>query len=293
MGGGQWTDNDYRSYAKTTSYTTASVAEVFSNSRLLKELDPRHIMLRESCDSVEHPFSTPIILGLDVTGSMGRYAAEIAKTELPQLMRRIYEEQPVTSPQLMFMGIDDAFDGSNAPLQCSQFESDIRILEQLRQIWLVSDGGGNGSESYDLPWLFAARKTAIDSYTKRGKKGFLFTFGDEPAPFRPVSKSMLTRYLGEGEWPQEITPAEMLAEAKQSYHVFHILLEEVSGQRNRRSWTDLMGTNVLFLERITDLAELVIATLKITAGQDMETVITESANPSALRHAYFNARANY
>lgn len=39
-------------------------------------------------------------------------------------------------------------------------------------VWL--GGGGGGSESYTLPWLFAALHTATDTWSKRGCKGYLF-----------------------------------------------------------------------------------------------------------------------
>ena len=126
-------------------------------------MDPSKITLRESCDSVDNPNSVPIILGLDVTGSMGRYAELIAKKYLPDLMTAIIERSPVADPHLMFMGIGDARMNDSAPLQVSQFEADIRILESLREIYLEGGGGGNSNESYDLAWYFGANKTKIDS----------------------------------------------------------------------------------------------------------------------------------
>ncbi|HAO33838.1 MAG TPA: hypothetical protein DCQ84_12920, partial [Candidatus Competibacteraceae bacterium] len=58
----------------------------------------------------------------------------------------------------------------------------IRIARQLRRLWLEKGGGGNACESYTLPWYFAATHTAIDCFEKRGKKGYLFTVGDEEPP---------------------------------------------------------------------------------------------------------------
>lgn len=293
MGGGSWTSDDYTSYAKTTNYRSASRAEVFSNTSLPKAFDPAKIVIRESCDSTDNPRSTPLIFGLDVTGSMGRYAELIAKNELPKLMQAILEQAPVRNPHLMFMGIDDIKDGYNAPLQASQFEADIRILEQLRQLWLVGQGGGNDTESYDYAWYFAARKTITDSWEKRKEKGFLFTFGDEPAPYETLTAAELKRTFGPGEY-RDMSPAEVLAEAKEKYHVFHVVIEQgnyYSGrpQRVRSSWNELLGPNVLYLSDFEDLTELVIATLKIVKGADMDKVLSESANPKALKHAFINA----
>lgn len=293
MGGARWSDDDYKSYATRTNYVTASRDEVFVNRNMPQSLDPSKIRLRESCDSEQNPNSTPLIFALDVTGSMGQYAELIAKEGLPELMSKILEVSPVQDPHLMFMGLDDVHAHSPAPLQVSQFEADIRILEQLREIYLVGRGGGNSSESYDLPWYFAANKTKIDSLAKRGKKGYLFTFGDEEAPYETVSARKLESVFGPGQY-KDMTPAESLAAAQEKYEVFHIVIEQGNYCRDNKgrvygTWTELLGNRVLFLKDFRNLTELVIATLKISEGADIQEVIRESANPKALEYAFRNA----
>ena len=221
MGHGSWTARAYSTYASTTGYTDKSVHEVFSSRAVNKALNPFGVTVRESRDSDEHPNSIPIILGLDVTGSMGIYAHEIAVTHLPKLMNGILET--VTDPQIMFMAIDDVHASSPAALQASQFESDIRILEQLREVYLVAGGGGNRSESYDLTWYFAGNRTVIDSFEKRGQHGFLFTFGDEEAPYQTVTAEQLKSVFGPGEYTS-MTPEQMLKQAQEMYQVFHIVI---------------------------------------------------------------------
>ena len=149
MGSGRWSADSFTAYATSTNYRSMSRDEVFSKS-VQTELKSEAIKVRESRDSAESPNSTPIILALDVTGSMGEYAEKIAKDELPKLMNAILEQSPVADPHLMFMAIDDVHAYSHTPLQVSQFEADIRILEQLRKIVLVGGGGGNRSESYEV-----------------------------------------------------------------------------------------------------------------------------------------------
>lgn len=295
MGGGTWTSSDYESYSARTSYTTKSTAEVFANNSVPPSLDPKWATLRESCDSADNPTATPLIFALDVTGSMGRYAADIAKEALPNLMTRIMDEKPVSHPHLMFMGVDDVHCSSRGPLQVSQFEADLRILEQLREMFLVQGGGSNRSESYDLPWYFAAHRTKIDSFDKRGEKGFLFTMGDEQAPYEDMTPDLFEKVFGPGQY-ETLTPAQMLAQAKEKYHVFHIVIEQgshfqYSGRAVRDTWTQLMGPNVLFLKDFKDLTDVVVSVLKIMRGQDMNQVITESQKSAALRHALSNALA--
>ena len=298
MGNSRWSDDDYRSYAKTTNYRSAPREQVFSH-KVGEKLDPRNVkvgkgervglQLRESVISDSNPDPTPIILGLDVTGSMGAVAEQIAKDELPKLMTQIHATGAVSDPHVMFMGIDDVFAQGHGALQVSYFEPDLRIVEQLRQMWLVGNGGGNGSESYDLAWYFAGRYTYSESYEKSGKKGFLFTFGDEPAPFQTVGKGQLETIFGPGQY-ENTAPEASLKMAQQKYNVFHIVVEHgYSGRELKESWTRMLGTNVLFLRNTQNLTEVVLATLRIANGADIEQVIAESKIADDLRYAFSNA----
>ena len=291
MGSGRWSSDAYDSYASTTNYRAKSVREVFESRHVPDMLNPAKMVLRESCDSADNPESTPIILALDVTGSMGKYASEIAKDHLPTIMTRILEERPVTDPHMMFMGIDDVTCSPGEALQVSQFEADIRILEQLRNIFLVGNGGGNGSESYDLAWYFAANKTKIDSFDKRGQKGYLFTFGDELAPSRAVTNRDLKYTFNKGEFPERMTPEAMLEQAQQKYHVFHVIIEQgdfASRDINgvRKSWKRLLGKNVICVRDTKYLADIILATMHIAAGADSEMVLRESPVREELEYAF-------
>jgi hypothetical protein len=291
MGSGRWDDDSYRAYSTKTSYTTQTRAEVFKNTRLPASLDPSKITLRESCDSPDNPSSVPIILGLDVTGSMGVYAEKIAKEYLPHLMTSIIERSPVRDPHMMFMGIGDVRASDSAPLQVSQFEADIRILESLRELYLEGGGGGNHNESYDLAWYFAANKTKLDNFDKRGEKGFIFTFGDECPPTEALTASEINKIFHSRDMPVYDSLDAQLAAAQEKFHVFHIVIEQgsfyrQSGKKVRETWKELMGSKVLFLADVNDLTDLVISTIRIASGENPTTVISEAKNPEALQYAY-------
>lgn len=189
MGGGAWTTSAYSSYSKSvgrtvlddgTLHDSYSAQDLFKSHRIQPELDPYNVV-RECCDSAEHPNTIPVILALDVTGSMGSAAAEVAK-KLNEVMTKLYEK--VTDVEFLVMGIGDlAYD--SAPIQASQFESDVRIAEQLDKIYFESGGGGNAYESYTGAWYFGLKHTKLDCW-KRGKKGIIITMGDEPLnPYLP------------------------------------------------------------------------------------------------------------
>lgn len=302
MGSSSWSDTSYRSYAKATNLEASTREQVFTSRNLKSTLDPSKVMvnsgplkgmqLRESRDSDVNPESTPIIVGLDVTGSMGFVAEYIAKTGLQKLMNDIYETQPVKGPHIMFSGIGDVRAYDTAPLQVSQFEPDIKIIEQLRELYLEGGGGGNNHESYDLPWYFAATRTAHDNFDKRGQKGYLFTIGDEPPPDRALTRDQIAQVFGNaGDLPIHKSVNETLAAAQERYKVFHIIAEEGSYYRQRPTevrakWKELMGPNVIFMKDCKDLPEILVATIRIANGEDMAQVIRESKNPSALVYAF-------
>jgi hypothetical protein len=131
--------------------------------------------MRECCDSDEHPDTLPVILALDVTGSMGGALLKTAAS-LNVIMQKILDEYE--DVEFMVMGIGDlSYD--RAPIQISQFESDIRIAEHLDRLWFERGGGGNSFESYTAAWYMGLYHTSLDCW-KKGRKGILITLGDEP-----------------------------------------------------------------------------------------------------------------
>ena len=139
MGGGTWTRDKFVTYSTSIGRSVDSkgaisgnyrAQEMFKQRRIAPELDPKNV-IRECCDSEEHPNTKPVILALDVTGSMGGASVKVAK-ELNVIMTELYGK--VKDVEFLIMGIGDlAYD--SAPIQASQFESDIRIAEQLDKIY--------------------------------------------------------------------------------------------------------------------------------------------------------------
>ena len=230
--------------------------------------------MRESRDSADNPNSTPIIVAIDVTGSMGMIADVLARDGLGTLFQEILDRKPITDPHLMFMAVGDA-NCDEAPLQVSQFEADNRIVEQLTQIFLEHGGGGNNFESYNFPWWFAANRTVHDSIIKRAKRGYLFTVGDEEAP-ADLTIDQIERFIG-AKPERKQSSAEMLADAQRSYDVFHIIIEEGDYARSHKdrvieSWSKILGQHVIRLSDHKKLAETIVSTIEVVEGRDAAEV---------------------
>lgn len=230
MGGGVWTTCAYNASmanrgVDVNNLSASKVSEFYRASQISKDLNPYGVKTRDCRDSEEHPNTIPVILALDVTGSMGSACAAVAR-QLDKIMTSLYEK--VTDVEFMVMGIGDlSYD--DAPIQISQFESDIRILDQLSHIYFEGGGGGNGFESYTAAWYMGARHTDLDCW-KRGKKGIIITMGDEPLnPYLP--KYSLHRCTGDNI-QGDIDTSELYTEVSEKYDIYHIVItdEEASSR---------------------------------------------------------------
>lgn len=224
MGSGRWEEQTYH---KTKAYRATQGVSDFQYSDtstrqtpVHPNLDPMRIKDKpfkklESRDSAEHPKSNAIFLSFDVTGS-NIERARIAQQKLPKLMNLLGTY--ISDPQVAFAANDDIRVEGRRSIQVSDFESDIRIDEHLRNILLVNDGGGNDGESYDLILLAAAHMTVLDCFEKRGRKGYFFMYADEPI-FTHVAAEHVNQIFGipaEGRLPIEA----VIGNLKEKYHVF-------------------------------------------------------------------------
>jgi hypothetical protein len=282
MGHGRWDAGAWAKYAAT--HKGKSRAEIFTSNSMKDTFDPAKITVRESRDSAQSPQSTAIILASDVTGSMGAIAEVMIRSGLDTTMREIYDRKPVTDPHVMVMAVGDA-ECDRAPLQATQFEADIRLAEQLKDLWIEGGGGGNGGESYHLPWYFAAMKTSLDCFEKRGKKGYLFTIGDEPI-LPGITKENLRRVFDSGA-ETDLPSAELLAMASRSYEVFHVVLTHVGFARTQltsvlATWEPLLGERVIHCDDHEKVAEVIVSAIQVMEGTDKTTVAKSWSGSTAV-----------
>jgi hypothetical protein len=281
MGSGSWKPSDWDTYATTSGMSSKSTREIYS-SKLNEDLDPKKITFRESRDSADNANSTAIIIGLDVTGSMGRVLDSMARKGLPTLMKDIYDRKPVTSPQVCCLAIGDA-ECDSAPLQATQFESDIRIATDLEKLYLEMGGGGNEYEGYALAWYFAALHTKIDCFEKRGKKGYLFTVGDEePTPH--LLKKNLKDIFGH-EIQSDFSMDALLTMASKQWEIFHLIVDEGSNGKFPsvdEKWKKVLGQRALHLADHTKMAEVIVSTIQVAEGTDHAAVVDSWDKSTAL-----------
>jgi hypothetical protein len=267
MGSGLWSTDVYTAAA---NYRAAHGKSAFdysdSGARTVHPaLDPRGVTVRESRDSDEHPFSTPIAVLFDVTGSMGG-VPRVLQTKLPQLLGLLTRKGYATDPHLLFGAVGDAT-CDRVPLQIGQFESDNRMDEDLARIVLEGGGGGQKRESYELAMYFMTRHTSLDSVLKRGRRGYLFLIGDE-MPYPRVSPSAVGRFIGDS-LSEAIATEQILAELRRVFDVYYLMPAAASWGGDHEiltRWRDLLGQNVLELDDLDAVCETIALTVGI--GED-------------------------
>jgi hypothetical protein len=273
MGYARMSSTDWEDY-NTVHTANRTRAQVFTSKQMKDAYNPALIAVRESRDSAANPSSTNVILACDVTGSMGMIAEQLIRTDIPKIAEEIYDRKPISDPHIAVMAIGDAY-SDRAPLQVTQFEASIVLADQIRDLWLEGNGGGNNGESYSLAHLFAATKTVADAWEKRRNKGILITIGDEP--IHAVTRGGdLERIMG-SQYSQDMTKRQCVDLASQTYDVFHVVLANEGYARSSlaevtASWEEILPQRVLRLDDVSKLAETVVSLLQVLNGERTQDV---------------------
>ena len=280
MGSGTWTSTSFTAYTTATKgdyatvdslgvlRTAATNQEMFKSRALDPALDPKGVT-RECVDSEEHPNTVPVILALDVTGSMGDAAVEVAK-KLNVIMTDLYSK--IKDVEFMIMGIGD-FAYDQCPLQVSQFESDIRIAEQLDKVYFEFGGGGNYYESYTAAWYFGVHHCKLDCW-KRGKRGIIITMGDERLnPCLPEGGRYTTikDYIGDNT-QGNIETKSLYSEVIEKYDVYHLNVQhrgDYDYPGIKSSWGEYLDDNHFKTVTMDSIAGEIVGIVESSVNNDV------------------------
>lgn len=276
MGGGSY--SYVRDVARKIDNSQYSREEVFSQRSIHPDMDIRG-KIRECRDSEEHPETLPIIIALDVTGSMGTIPHKLVTKDFPEIMKKISDEG-IAHPQVCFVGIGDQY-SDDAPIQVGQFEASDELLDKwLKTIWLEGKGGGNGGESYQLAWFFASQLVSADHITKRRKKGILITIGDELVHKSITQGEISTLFSCPND--KGFTTQEILDIARKNWDVYHINLRDWSGAQLHviAPWKEMLGNNLICTEDNfgNDIPDIIAGIIIKSAGTAWTTQTAQSVN---------------
>ena len=298
MGSGRYDDSVYTSSTASRRATGtpdfAYTATAAATKSIHATLDPKRINSKpfgklESRDSTEHPESNAVLFCFDVTGSNYTRAVD-AQGRLNTLMGLLTKYLP--DPQVAVAANDDYKVEPEGAVQISDFESDNRIDEAIRNLWLVRDGGGNDGESYTLLLYAAARKTVLDCFEKRGKKGYMFMYCDEPF-YSPtahssgasrgydhlpiVQKDEVKAVFGD-DIQADIPLVDIIEEVREKYHLY-IIWPEGGYRHAREQYVELFGDESVITSQHPNLICELVASLvglnedKITADDAIADLV--------------------
>lgn len=278
MGGGTWLKSDFTAYSHsvgrsvdfegtvTTSY--ASAKEAYTKRSLDSSMNPRIAknMMRECRDSEEHPNTVPIILALDVTGSMGQTAIEVSK-ELNTIVKGVADQ--IKDAEFMIMGIGDIL-WDSSPIQYSQFESDVRIAQCLDNIYFEHGGGTNEYESYTAAWYVGLHRTDCDCW-KRGRKGLILTIGDEVINPKLHGRQLMAA-LGEDHMQGDVGTEALYESVSEKYDIGHFVVQHLFGRENyyekcARSFANVIGAQNVKITTPKEIAKDIVKFIVDKCGQ--------------------------
>jgi len=238
-------------------YSSGTTDQIFSQVKkksIHESMDPKSIRLREARDSEVHPNTYPIIIALDVTGSMRDVPLYFLREYLTKIISRI-QQSGFQDLAILIMAVGDGI-CDRAPLQVGQFESgDVELDLWLTRIWPEGGGGGNAGESYHLAWYFASKFIEHDSWDKRNKKGLLLTIGDEPNLSQLTSKEIQEIFDIQDK---TYSDSELLEMAESKFDVYHLHVNHSSQSYSaERYWKKLLNQHCLATNKHDDSPRLI------------------------------------
>lgn len=215
--------------------------------------------MRESRDSATHPESNALAVIFDVTGSMGQVPVDL-EDQLKKLMGYFLKRNYLPSTHILFGAVGDST-CDKVPLQVGEFEPGAQeLMDFFQRVYLEGGGGGQNTESYQNALYFLARHTSIDCFEKRGKKGYIFMFGDE-LPYDKVRSAEIRALMGNTGPQEDVPTVEIIKEVREKYQLFFIIPLGTSNGRDQKIWSTwraLLGEEfVLGMEKTEQVCELI------------------------------------
>lgn len=209
----------------------------------------------------------PVVIDLDVTGSMGNWARTIYD-KMPMFFGQIVQQGYLPDLSISFAANGDA--GSDrVPIQICDFAEGAALDGDLAKIYLECGGGGNGVESYQLmAWFYAHRCELLADADP-----YFFFLADEGV-YEGVDPSEVSALFGES-LPGRIGSHEVFATLKEKFHGNVFLIHkhycgDANSPANKQivaQWENLLGDDhVLVLEDPKAVVDVMLGAIALSSG---------------------------
>lgn len=232
---GAWEGHDFKSARRDYD---VHVDRSYGDAKS-KGVDPSSLVP----DSITTQSSAPLIVVVDVTGSMGEWPA-VMFSKLPYLE---YEAKEYLGEdmEICWAAIGDANTTDDYPLQVRPFTKGTDLKDELEKLVIEGGGGGQGKETYELAALFFARNFSMPNAIRRPVIIFI---GDEK-PWPDVSVTHAKKW-SRVDLEKTLLTKSIFEELKSRFSVYVIRkpYEQSSGdsmsssdKEIRRTWSELLG----------------------------------------------------
>jgi hypothetical protein len=226
---------------------------------------------------IETQSEHPLIVGIDVTGSMAHWPAEIFD-RLPLLYQTLSQYKP--DLEISFCAIGDA-NSDNFPLQVNNFGKGPALDDHIRALAAEGGGGGQSKETYELFGHFMNTHVRMPN----ARLPFLIMFGDEGF-YEKIRPDQVSALIGD-KIESELESRTMWYELSKKFNMYMLRKPyQNSAEDNiRQQWESVLGAEKVIqlpsAERAVDIAMGIIAkhygqfgdfTQSMSARQDPATV---------------------
>lgn len=216
------------------------------SSPQFKLVDPNRVRTTAS--------TNPVIVAVDVTGSMARWPFEIFD-RLPLLYNTLSQYRQ--DLEVLFVAIGDAR-VDQWPLQVTEFAKGYALEQQLKALY-GEGGGGDEPESYGLFAYWLNRQLKLESDPQN--KPFLIVFGD--AHMHPQVTTREIRSVLPKDKSQGCSALQEWARVTRNWNTWFLRRQGQPGDSIDRQWSAAMGhQQILHIQdepRAVDMAMGLIA----------------------------------
>ena len=217
-----WGGYDFKSARREyNDHVVTSLKDAVVNKVDPKDMVPEHLV----CEA-----ESPLILAIDVTGSMGDWPATMF-SKLPYLEHE-GQEYLGEDMEISFAAVGDAH-GDRYPLQVQKFVKGAGLKDALKALIIEGGGGGSSEESYDLAALYYARNV---DFPNAIRKPILVFIGDEGV-YNYIDSTQANEWCY-ADTGGKMIPAQLFDELRQKYSVYIIRKPYGSGSGNARGSRD-------------------------------------------------------
>lgn len=218
--------------------------------------------------SVTTDSPTPLIVWVDVTGSMGVWPATIF-SKLPYLDHEVKTEYLGADAEVCFGAIGDAH-SDKFPVQVQPFTIGTDMTKKLEALVIEGNGGGQIKESYELAALYTLHNIQCPQATI---KPIVIMIGDEAAYDRVTVAEAKTH--AKVKIAKTVTTKEIFASLKESFDFYLILKPYRKGELDpttrevERFWVDLLGKDhIAYLDDPNRVVDVIFGLLAHATGRE-------------------------